>query len=121
MARVADEPATEGDGRPATRDEAAGNDHRYPESPQRALGPHAPPGAFLGGEEPSFGEGPEAAADEVGDVVTYERACRRAEDQEGDARVGAPRGCDAEGDEDGLAGQHREDRVQRGDDDRDHV
>src|SRR5215469_6606340 len=111
-ALVADEPAGQRDRRPAAGDESADDDHLHPESPQRPLGPGAPPRAFPSREEPALRPGPEAPAVKVGEIIAEKSTHGGAGDQQRDARVGAARGCDAEGDDRGLAGEHREDRVQ---------
>ena len=120
-ARVADDAAAQGDRRPPAGDEPAHHDELHPEPLQRPFGPGPPPRAFLAPEEAAFDLGPEAPADQVGQVVTEERAQCRTGHQQRDARIGTARGRDAQRDDHGLAGEHRNDRVQGRDDDRDDV
>jgi hypothetical protein len=61
-------------------------------------------------------QGPEAAADEVGQVVAEERPCGGAGDQQRDPRVGAARGGHAESDDRDLAGEDLENGVEGRDD-----
>ena len=65
--------------------------------------------------------GPKPAADQVGGVVAEERAACGQRDQHGGPRIRAARGGDAERDHRGLAGQHRDERVERGQQDGDDV
>ena len=58
--------------------------------------------------------GPETAADQVAEVVADKRPGRAAGQQQRDAGIGAVRGGHAERDDGGLAGQHRQDRLQAG-------
>jgi hypothetical protein len=60
-------------------------------------------------------------AEQIAQVVAGERADRGACHQQGDARIGAARGGHAKRDDGGLAGQHREDRIQGGNQERDRV
>ena len=120
-ARIADKPAGEGHRGPAAGDEAADDDELRSEPLERPLGPRAGPLALGGGEEPALDGGPEPAAEQVAQVVAEEGADGRAGHQEGDARVAASRGGDAEGDDRGLARQDRDDRVERREEQRDQV
>ena len=79
--------------------------------------------ALLTGEEPALHGGTEAAAEQVAEVVAGEGARRHEADEQRDARVGAPRGGDAERDDRRLARHQGKDRVkgrqQEGDEVRD--
>ena len=112
-ARIADKPAGEGHRGPAAGDEAADDDELRSEPPERPLGPRAGPLALGRGEEPALDGGSEPAAEQVAEVVAEEGADGRAGHQQGDARVAASGGGDAEGDDRRLARQDREDRVER--------
>jgi hypothetical protein len=62
-----------------------------------------------------------AASNPAQGLSSKARPPSRPMNQQGDARIGAARGGDAKRDDGGLAGQHREDRVQGGNEDRDRV
>ena len=119
--RVADEPAGERDRGPAARNEPAADDDPDAVLLQGALGPCAAVRAPLAREDPPADSRPEPAAEQVSGVVAEERAGSGQHDQHRDTRVGASRGRDAQGDHRGLAGQERDQRVERGDEDCDQV
>jgi len=122
-ARIASEPAGEGHRCAAAGDEAADDDELRAEPVERPLRPRACLHALLTGEEPALHGGTEAAAEQVAEVVAGEGARRHEADEQRDARVGAPRGGDAERDDRRLAGHQGKDRVkgrqQEGDEVRD--
>jgi hypothetical protein len=120
-ARVPGEPAGEGHRGAAAGNEPADDDELRAEPLQRPLGPRPGLHSLRGGEEPALHGRAETASEEVAEVVADEGARGRAADEQGDARVGAPRGGNAEGDDHGLAGQCREDRVKRRNDEGDQV
>ena len=88
---------------------------------ERPLRPRPRLHALRRGEEPALHGGAEPAAEQVAEVVAREGARGRAGDEQRDPRVGAPRGRHAEGDDRALAGQRREDRVERREEEGDQV
>ena len=119
--RVPDETAGESHRGPAARNEPAGHDDPGAILRQRPLRPRAAAFPPLARENPPADGRAEPAAQQVGGVVADECAERGQRDQHRDARVGAPRGRDAEGDDRGLAGQDRDQRVEGGHENRDEV
>ena len=122
-ARVAGEAAGEGHRRAAAGDEAADDDELRAEPVERSLRPRLRSLALRRAEEPALHRGPEAAAEQVAEVVAGEGARRHEADEQRDTRVGAPRGGDAERDDRRLARHQGKDRVkgrqQEGDEVRD--
>ena len=119
--RVADETTGEGDGSPAARDEPAGHDDPDAVPGQGPLGPVPAVLPSLTRENPSAYGRAESPAHQVGGIVAEERPERGERDQHRDPRIGAARRRDTEGDHRGFAGQHRDQRVERGHEDRDEI
>jgi hypothetical protein len=105
----------------AAWNEPAHHDELRAVAVERPLRPRAGLHALRRGKEPALHRGAEPAAEQVAQVVADEGARGGAADKQRDARVGAPRGRDAERDDRALTGQRGEDRVERRDEERDQV
>src|SRR5262249_11520933 len=121
LAPVSHDPAGHGYPRAPAGNEPANHDRAGAEPVKTPLYPGPPARALLAGKKTPLGRRTKAPPDEVGEIIARERAGGRQDYKEGDPGIGTPGGCDAKGDDHGLARQDRQERIQRGDEERGEV